>query len=90
MSALVGCSRESPTRRMTRIWLLPLVEHPCRIRQPLVWQAVTVLDVAPQERRTVLRIVKGWLFVHVPLTYALMVFVAAHVLLVLGFNGRIG
>jgi hypothetical protein len=33
---------------------------------------------------------KGWLFVHVPATYALMVIVAAHVLLVLGFNGRMG
>ena len=33
---------------------------------------------------------KYWLFIHVPLTYALMVFVAAHVLLVLGFDGRIG
>lgn len=33
---------------------------------------------------------KGWLFFHVPLTYALMVIVAAHVLLVLGFDGRIG
>jgi hypothetical protein len=33
---------------------------------------------------------KYWLFVHVPLTYALMVITAAHVLLVLGFNGRIG
>ncbi len=33
---------------------------------------------------------KGWLFVHVPLTYGLMVIVTAHVLLVLGFNGRMG
>jgi len=33
---------------------------------------------------------KGWLFFHVPLTYALLVIVAAHVLLVLGFDGRIG
>ena len=33
---------------------------------------------------------KGWLFFHVPLTYALLVFVSAHVLLVLGFDGRVG
>lgn len=33
---------------------------------------------------------KYWLFFHVPMTYALMVIVAAHVLLVLGFDGRIG
>ena len=33
---------------------------------------------------------KGWLFVHVPTTYALMVIAAAHVLLVLGFDGRMG
>jgi len=33
---------------------------------------------------------KGWLFAHVPLTYAFGVVVAAHVLLVLGFDGRVG
>ena len=32
---------------------------------------------------------KGWLFVHVPLTYALLVSIAVHVLLVFGFHGGI-
>ena len=30
---------------------------------------------------------KGWLFFHVPLTYALLLVIAAHVLLAYGFNG---
>jgi hypothetical protein len=30
---------------------------------------------------------KGWLFVHIPLTYALLVMISAHLLLVYGFSG---
>ena len=30
---------------------------------------------------------KGWLFVHIPLTYALLVLIGAHLLLVYGFSG---
>jgi hypothetical protein len=32
-------------------------------------------------------VLKGWLFVHIPLTYALLAFSAAHILVVLAFSG---
>jgi len=37
--------------------------------------------------RSVQLVLKGWLFVHIPLTYGLLVFIAAHVVLVYAFSG---
>jgi len=30
---------------------------------------------------------KGWLFIHIPLTYSLMIFTVAHVVIVYAFSG---
>ena len=35
------------------------------------------------------RLLKLWLFLHIPLTYALLVFIAAHVWLVIHFSHRL-
>jgi hypothetical protein len=32
-------------------------------------------------------VLKGWLFVHIPLTYGMLLFIAVHVILVYGFSG---
>ena len=37
--------------------------------------------------RTTQLVLKGWLFVHIPLTYGLLVFIAAHVVIVYSFSG---
>ena len=37
--------------------------------------------------RSVQLVLKGWLFVHIPLTYGMLVFIAAHVVLVYAFSG---
>lgn len=37
--------------------------------------------------RTLQLTLKGWLFVHIPLTYTLLVLIGAHVLLIYGFSG---
>jgi hypothetical protein len=35
-------------------------------------------------------VLKGWLFVHIPLTYSLLLFTVAHIILVLAFSGGAG
>ena len=37
--------------------------------------------------RTTQLVLKGWLFVHIPLTYGLLVFIAAHLVIVYSFSG---
>ncbi len=37
--------------------------------------------------RSMQLVLKGWLFVHIPLTYGLLVFIAAHVVIVYSFSG---
>jgi hypothetical protein len=34
-------------------------------------------------------LLKGWLFVHIPLTYAMLVFAALHVVVVYAFSGGV-